>query len=737
MRIQAAKLVKKMIKSRKNAEKNIFQGKKLPYLLNFAYLCAMFMAKSVKKSFIFASLATLFGAGLTGCASMGTPGGGLYDEDPPELRSSTPKDGGTHVSKRRITLHFNENVKLNNATEKMTVSPPQEKAPTILSNAKTVTIELQDTLRPNTTYSIDLGDAVQDNNEGNPMNGLSLLFSTGDHIDSLQISGHLLNAADLEPVTGAYVGIYKVREADGTPTYKDSIETESLGDSLLLRYPFERAGKTDALGAFKILGCSPGAYKVYALADGNTNYKYDLTSEDIAFLDSLVIPTMENKQRYDTVWAEAAMIEGGTADLSDSLGSHRQIDTVKVSGYIDYQPSDLLLYSFNEGKLTRYLDDTARPDSVHISIRFAAHMDSLPLLTFLTPDSGRVAGDSVLVAEPNPTFDTLTYWIRDSLFIQADTLKMEMTYLYTDTLGLDVPRTDTVTLLKPVIKGAGKEPKENKDSKGGDDRKGKKKRNKKDKKAEADTDSIPKIETVFMALKQIGSNNIGIGQKPRFEASAPLSDLNVRQLHLQYKRDSLWIDISFRLEPDSLHPRKFTLFAEPHFNPGTAYRFMADSASMHDIYGHPLNQISLEFKEKNVDEYAHLLFKVVGLNGRNAFIQLLDGKDSPVQQVRVVNNQAKFIHVPAGSYFARLVIDNNRNDCFDTGNLFEQKQPETVYYLNKKLDLRVTWTYDEEWDLNIVGPLEQKPDDVKINKPKAEKEKKSKNEEYLRKLGKL
>lgn len=660
---------------------------------------------------------------------MGTPGGGLYDEDPPVLRTSDPKDGATNVSKQRLTLRFDENVKLNNATEKLTVSPPQEKSPTILSNAKTVTIELQDSLKANTTYAIDLADAVQDNNEGNPMKGLSLLFSTGNHIDSLQISGHLLNAEDLEPITGAYVGIYKMFEADGTPVMKDSVTAQSLGDSILLKYPFERAGKTDAYGAFQILGCAPGSYKVYALHDGNTNYKYDLTTENIAFLDTLVVPTMQNKQRNDTVWADTIVIEGSTL-----AQGQRTIDTIKVTGYIDYQPSNLLMLSYNEGKLSRYLDDTSRPDSIHIAIRFATRMDSLPQLTLLTTQGERLSADSLLVAEPNPTLDTLSYWIKDSLYYKADTLRLELSYLYTDTLGLDVMRTDTVRLLKPIVRNNGKDGKN--EPRIGDDKKGKRgKRNRKDKKSEGD--SIPQIETVFMTLKQLGNSHINIGQKPRFEVSAPLAECNLKQMHLQYKADTLWLDMPFEWVADSLHPRRFTLLAQPHYNPGTEYRFVADSASMTDIYQHPLNQTSLEFQEKGVDDYAHLLFNIIGLNNQPAFVQLLDAKDKPVQQVKVVNNQAKFIHVPAGTYYARLVIDLNENGQFDAGNLFEHKHPEQVYYLNKKLELRVTWTYDQEWDLHTIDLLKQKPDDVKINKPKEEKEKKSKNEEYLRKLGKL
>lgn len=122
-----------------------------------------------------------------GCASVGSPGGGWYDETPPVLLKSDPGEGATGVNKKKITLRFDENIKLDNASEKLTVSPPQVKSPTVMSNAKTVTIELQDTLIPNTTYTIDLGDAVQDNNEGNPLEGLTLTFSTGDHIDTMKV----------------------------------------------------------------------------------------------------------------------------------------------------------------------------------------------------------------------------------------------------------------------------------------------------------------------------------------------------------------------------------------------------------------------------------------------------------------------------------------------------------------------------------------------------------------------
>lgn len=627
----------------------------------------MFKSNVRRNSFLLSGMVAVGVTGLTGCASIGSPGGGLYDETPPVLRYSDPADGSTYVKKQKITMHFDENIKLDNATEKLTVSPPQEKAPIIMSNAKTLTIELGDSLKLNTTYSIDLGNAVQDNNEGNPMEGLSLTFSTGGTIDSLQISGYLLNAADLEPVSGAYVGIY----------------ANSDNDSVFLKRPFLRAGKTDAYGAFHILGCAPGRYRLYGLVDGNTNYRYDLTTEDIAFIDSLVMPSMDSTQ--------------------------------------------LILFSFNEGKVNRYLDDCSRLDSVHIAVRFAAPMDSLPELTFLLPDGETISGDSILIAEPNPTRDTLSYWIKDSLFYSTDTLEMAMCYMFTDTTGFDVLRTDTFSLVKPVVRQFQKE--ESKEEK----KKGRRSRGKKE---SEEQDSIRQPQITYMSIQQIVGQTLEIGAKPRFEVSAPLDSLHLDRFHLQYKKDTAWIDMPFRLEADSIHPRRFTLYAEPHFTPKYSYQLIADSAAMHDIFGHPSAKVSMMFKEKAPEDYAHLLINVSGIK-EPAFVELLNAKDKPVQRTDVVNGQAKFVHVPAGTYFARMIIDTNQNGKFDSGSLFDHRHPEKVYYLNAELQLRANWTVQQNWNPLEVPVLQQKLEQVKINKPKEKREKKSRNEEYLRKMGKL
>lgn len=720
-------------------------------IIFFMYLRAMFSANGHKFKNIWGIATLVAAAGLVGCASTGTPGGGLYDETPPQLRRMEPADGATGVSRQRITLHFDENIKLDNVMEKMTISPPQEKAAIVRSNAKTMTIELQDTLRPNTTYSIDLGDAVQDNNEGNPLEVLSFSFSTGDHIDSMRISGYLLNAADLEPITGAYVGIYPAidyarRVADHdtarvlSPRDSAEMRIDSVlavfPDSVLMYKPFERAGKTDALGRFLISGVAPGAYRIFALQDGNTNYRYDLMTEQVGFCDTLIVPSMSGRIAYDTVWADVS--EELLRLHANDTNFRRPIDTIMVKDEIVYRPDNLLLRLFSEGRYNRYLDDTGRSDSIRLSLRFSAPMEGLPRLRVVRDSLEKAAGlaerDSLLdlagrllVAEPNPTFDTLSYWIRDSLLYSLDTLRLAVTYAYTSPEGPEVERCDTINFLKPIDRSA-----QAKAAKAQDDAK-KERRQRRRKDEEQEPDSVGPVQ-VFMTLKQLGSGTIEIGGRPRFEVSAPLDRYDLNGFHLEVQKDTLWEALDFEWQPDSAHVRRYILHAKPYYRPGGSYRLRVDSAAMHDIYGHPIDSCGLAFKEKTREEYAHLLINVFGAK-EPAYVELLNEKDLPQARVSVRNGQAKFVNVAPGKYYARLIEDANGNGRFDGGNITERRQPEQVFYLNTMLELRANWDFSQNWNVRSMPLQQQKPEAVKQNKPKEQTEKKSKNAEYYERMG--
>jgi hypothetical protein len=148
---------------------------------------------------------TLF---FSSCARMGHPDGGWYDDDPPVVIGSSPEDKSTNVKAKKVSIFFNEYIKLEDASNKVIVSPPQLETPEIKAAGKKIIVELKDTLKENTTYTIDFGDAITDNNEGNPMGSYTYTFSTGEQIDTFEVSGYVLDASNLEPIKGIQVGLY-------------------------------------------------------------------------------------------------------------------------------------------------------------------------------------------------------------------------------------------------------------------------------------------------------------------------------------------------------------------------------------------------------------------------------------------------------------------------------------------------------------------------------------------------
>ena len=200
------------------------------------------------------------------CANMSRPGGGPRDETPPVFIKSTPVPNALNVSKQKVEIEFDEIIQVDKPSEKVIVSPPQKDMPEIRTSGRKITVILKDSLLPNTTYTIDFSDAIIDNNERNPLYGFAYSFSTGPKIDSLQVSGILLNARDLEPITGMLVGLHS-----------------DLEDSAFQKLPLERIASSDELGHFTIRNVTPGKYRLFALKDMNRDYRFVAQAETAEF----------------------------------------------------------------------------------------------------------------------------------------------------------------------------------------------------------------------------------------------------------------------------------------------------------------------------------------------------------------------------------------------------------------------------------------------------------------------
>ena len=346
------------------------------------------------------------------CANPGRPDGGPYDETPPKIVGTTPAEYSVNNVQQRITLMFDEYIRLNNAAEKVVISPPQLEQPEIRASGRKILIELRDSLRANTTYTIDFSDAIEDNNEGNPMESYAFVFSTGENIDTMEVSGKVLDASNLEPVKGILVGLHS-----------------NLEDSAFTTTPLEHIGRTDGSGKFVIKGLSPGKYRIYALNDAENDFIFKQKSEDIAFTEDIIIPTSEPATRQDTTWVDSVLI-----------------DTIKTVAYTHYMPDDIVLRSFKETLTQRHLLKTERKDPFSFTIYFTAASKHFPELKGINFDE-----KDAFVIQSSETNDTITYWVRDTAVVAKDTLAFKLTYEETDdSTGQNIMTTDTLELISRI-----------------------------------------------------------------------------------------------------------------------------------------------------------------------------------------------------------------------------------------------------------------------------------------------
>lgn len=601
------------------------------------------------------------------CANIGNPDGGAYDETPPKFLKSTPAMGALNNTRKKVTLEFDEYIKLEKASEKVVVSPPQIEMPDIKQNGKHITIDLKDSLKANTTYTIDFSDAIVDNNEGNPLGNFAFTFSTGAEIDTMEVSGTLLEASNLEPVKGMLVGLHS-----------------NLTDSAFTKLPLERVARTDSRGHFTIRGIAPGTYHIFGLQDMDQDFAFSQKSEALAFNDSVIIPRFEERMRYDTIW-------------QDTL----TIDTIMESKYTHYLPDHVLLRSFKETNPVQYLTKSERLNPHKFTLYFTAPADTLPTIKGLNFNE-----EDAFLIEKSLKNDTINYWVKDSLLYKKDTLSMSVDYLYTDTLGKLVPRTDTLYMATKKYKGGGEQPK--------------KKKKKKDDEPEP---------TVFLTVSVDAPSAMDVYKNIRLNFDEPVASFDSAAIHLEQKVDSLWKDVSFAFQRDTSQLRSFELAA--NWEPGQEYKFRVDSTAFHGLYGLFTDKIEQSFKVRSLEEYGAIYFNIAGADSI-AFVELLDGQDKPIRHAKVVDGQADFYYLNPGKYYARLVNDTNGNGVWDTGSYAEKRQPEMVYYYPQELELKANWELEQDWNVTAVPLDKQKLDNLKKQKPDEDKKKQNRNRDRQR-----
>lgn len=223
-----------------------------------------------------------------GCAKRGSITGGLKDTIPPTFVGSVPENYSTNFKGNVIKLTFDEYVKLKDVNRQLIVSPPMKVAPSVTPSvaSKTFTITLKDTLKDDTTYSLNFGQSVQDNNEGNPLSQFRFVFSTGSYVDSLQIGGKIKDAFTKKTDNFVSIMMYEVND-----TFTDS--------TIYKETPRYITNTLDSLTVWKLENLKEGKYLLLAVKDGNNNNKYDPKTDKIAFLPNFITVPNDTIYRLD------------------------------------------------------------------------------------------------------------------------------------------------------------------------------------------------------------------------------------------------------------------------------------------------------------------------------------------------------------------------------------------------------------------------------------------------------
>lgn len=585
------------------------------------------------------SLLLLFAA----CAQQGSPSGGPRDETPPAVVESDPPNYSTRFDKKKIQITFDEYIVLDNVNQQLIVSPPMKEKPEVKLRKKTLIIEFVDTLKINTTYTFNFGDAIKDLHEGNKLQNFEYVFSTGDVLDSLSVRGTLKYSENLQaPDEPFSIMLY-----------------DDLRDSVpLLDIPLY-VGRSDDSGVFSVNNLRADVYKVFALKDANNNFLFDLPSEEIAFLDSSLIL---NPETIRLILGEAAI---DSSDLLSDTTSLAMSDTTGMGGDSIPDPGpdlraiyiDLML--FTEAQEIQYITDYSREDRRNLQMVFA-----LPLSDSFSYRSLPEAGETPpsFLEYFSPDRDTLSLWVRDSLHYKKDSLYMELKYTVRDTLNLPVLQTDTMLFSF---------------------------REKSTKKKRGTEGKAPEEQLEISTIGRNGSQDLN--RDLALNLNFPLESINDSLISLYHIPDSVDVAVSFESRKDSLLLTRGWLSST--WIQASKYRLELLPGAITSIYPPAHDTIKVSFTSRDSEYYGKILLGLNQVKDR-VIVQLISGDKVVMEKLAVEDGEIVFPFLAPKDYQLKFIHDRNGNGKWDTGNYMKKLQPESVEFLPVKITVRSNWDHD-------------------------------------------
>lgn len=533
------------------------------------------------RNYFILTLSFIFLISSFSCARKGRPDGGPIDITPPVLLLSTPDTFSTNIDTnlKKIELYFDEYVTLKDYMKNIIISPPVDPAPLFMpsgSASKKVSVEFSGELQPETTYTINFGQSIQDHNEGNPLSYFAYIFSTGDYIDSLQIKGSVNNLGEKKLPENVIAALYRI--------------DENYSDSLIFTQKPYYVAKIDSANRFSLDYLRPGSYRLIAFNDEVPNTRLDPMREKFAFYP-------------DTIKA------GSEASYNLNLFELAKPYRAKEAVHVEY------------GKINFYFD--GKPEKVEIKAL-------------------------------NPEFSTS--FVRHKAF--SDTASFYFN-----------PKIDSLTerrvRMRFQVEHLGQ------------------------------IDSLPPVmyDTQKHTNFRVYGRNLDYvpGKAYEIEANYPLDTLHKE--YISVIKDSLNIDFEIK----RMNENKFGLMFPIEF--ASQYKIQVLPNAVFDYMQRTNDTIQANFGVKTEREYGNLILNVQNRPDSPFWVKLMNAQDREISSVYGNQERFEFKNLLPGEYYFKLIVDENANERYDTGDWYQQKQPEPIYIYKENVMVRAFWDIEETWIL--------------------------------------
>lgn len=522
----------------------------------------------------------LFSALFISCAKRGFITGGPKDTIAPEIIKSNPKNYQTNFNGKTIHIDFNEYIKVKDINKQLIISPPMAKKPNITpqgSASKYIEIKLLDSLKPNTTYSFNFGQSITDYNEGNPYSQFKYVFSTGNYVDSLKVTGKVEDA--YEENTEDYINVMLY---DAT-TFKDS--------TLYKETPIYVTNTLEKNTAFSLENIKEGTYYVAALKDKNNDFKFQTKTDKIAFLKEPI--KLPSKEQYN-------------------LKLFKEKQALKT--YKPTQESNNKFFMGFEG------------DVKNLKIAYKKNGVLEPLAHAKHPSENK---DTLQLFIPKNSKDSLTVLVEKEGYSKIYTMKIN---------------------------------------------------------------NLKEADSLLITLKNPTNNTYK--DLPKLKTTTPVKKINESLIHL-LRKDSSKVTFSTKI---NTYNQEVELIFDKEENENYTLKLFPNA--IEDIYESKNDSLKFTFNSGKLSDFGNLNLRLKNCKKFPFVVEIIAEDKTIVGKAYCEKESAVFFEaIKPSLYTVRIYYDENKDKEWNTGNYLLKKQPETLFYMPGKIDVRANWDVDQEFEL--------------------------------------